>query len=185
MEFCVDTGSALSLIDEKALETHYPSLKVHVIPNHKSIQISGIGKGPITNRYVMLPLSLPTTSSRHLDILGEVHIVETLTCQLLIGNNVLRPNRIEINWGKDGMSDYLRIGDTLVPLNVRQENAIPRRMPVFASVGYYLAPGTGQAVSTMTKHPPPRDEDGFLFEPKNVMDLGTQSCLASPNALLL
>ena len=185
VEFCVDTGSALSLIDERMLKEHYLSLKIRFIPNHRKIQISGIGKGPITNRYVMLPLSMPTTSSSHLDILGEVHVVETLTCQILIGNNVLRPNMIEINWGKEGEADHLRIGSTSVPLNARQEDADLKRMPVFASKEYHLAPGTGQTVDTMTKHPPPKGDKGFLFEPKNVIDLSTHSCLSSPNALLL
>ncbi|KAI9856802.1 MAG: hypothetical protein M1824_005273, partial [Vezdaea acicularis] len=110
---------------------------------------------------------MPTTSSGHLDILGEVHVVETLTCQILIGNNVLRPNMIEINWGREGKADHLRIGSTSVPLNARQEDADLKRMPVFASKEYHLAPGTGQTVDTMTKRPPPKGDKGFLFEPKN------------------
>ena len=82
------------------------------MPDGQSICLEGISNRPITNEFVILPIELRGLNDQTVQLHGEVHIVDTLHCGILIGNNILRPSRMEICWActeADG-KDALQIG---------------------------------------------------------------------------
>ena len=99
LEFCVDTGSSLSLISRHTLAKSFPTIQILQMTGGQSVRISGIGEGPTTNQYVKLPILLISPTFEQLEISGEVHVVDSLSCQLLIGVNILRPNGVSIELG--------------------------------------------------------------------------------------
>ena len=64
----------------------------------QSVRLEGIGNGPTTNEFVMLPITLHSLNDQKVQLHGEVHVVDTLRCGILIGNNILKPSKMEIRW---------------------------------------------------------------------------------------
>ena len=120
LKFCVDTGSSLSLIDKGTLDRHFPGHTLHSMDHGKSVRIAGIGEGPETSKYVILPLVLTTDLGKEITITGEVHVIPKLSCHLLVGVNILCPNKISISWANkaQGKPDAIMVQDAKVPLNV-------------------------------------------------------------------
>ena len=63
----------------------------------QSVRLEGIGNGPTTNEFVMLPITLHGLNDQKVQLHGEVHVVDTLRCGILIGNNILKPSKMEIH----------------------------------------------------------------------------------------
>src|SRR5216117_3503414 len=85
----------------------------------QSVKLAGIGdKGPVTNRFVNLPITIKTLDRGTVWIFGETHVVDHLSCNMLIGNNILRTNHMDISWACPGAGgkDIIRIGIVYVPI---------------------------------------------------------------------
>ena len=136
LEFCVDSGSALSLIDEDVLAKHFPYLAVQSMPRGQSIRVKEIGTGPTINKYVILPLALPTIDGDTVRLQAEVHVSKRLSCGLLIGNNVLKPNRMDIKWAAQEAHGYdvLKIQEKYVRIFSQDiERRRNKRVTVYAA----------------------------------------------------
>ena len=62
----------------------------------QSVRLEGIDNGPTTNEFVMLPITLRGLNDQNVQLHGEVHVVDTLRCGILIENNILKPSKMEI-----------------------------------------------------------------------------------------
>ena len=125
IEFCIDSGASISLIDRSTLQRHFPAIYIHHMPDGQSVHLEGIGNGPITNEFVILPIELHGLNDQTVQLHGEVHVIDTLRCGILIGNNILRPSRMEIRWActeADG-KDALQIGQAYIPILSRNTQA--------------------------------------------------------------
>src|SRR5437667_9090197 len=102
----------------------------------QSVKLAGIGdKGPVTNRFVNLPITIKTLDGGTVRIFSETHVVDYLSCNMLIGNNILRTNYMDILWACPGAGgkDVIRIGTAYVPIQVIAIQKSRRRR-----VGVYL-----------------------------------------------
>ena len=94
---------------------------VLTIAKGQSVKLIGIGdKGPVMNHFVNLPITMKTLDGRTVWIVRETHVVDQLSCNMLIGNNILRTNYIDISWTYSEASgkDVIRIGIAYVPIQV-------------------------------------------------------------------
>ena len=86
------------------------------MPDGQSVHLEGIGNGPTTNEFVILPIKLQGLKGQPVQIYGEVHMVDTLRCGILIGNNILQLWKMEICWAckEADRKDVLQIGETYI-----------------------------------------------------------------------
>jgi hypothetical protein len=96
---CLDTGSGMSMIHAKELEGH-PWLER--ISLKKPVRIKGVGDALHDSwETVLLMIYIPDESGAQLaQIEGEFHIVSDLDCRLLIGTDVITPEKMLINLHK-------------------------------------------------------------------------------------
>ena len=174
LEFCVDTGSSLSLMDRDALRKHFPDVPLHTMENSQSVHIAGIGEGPSTSTYVNLPLVLTTDTGKEIQIQEEVHVVPKLSCQLLLGINILRPNEIGVSWStsQDKKKDALLIRGERIPLNAVYEapSQAPRRTVIRTITTTRIPSGHGKNIPIRAA-PRPELADGYLLNPTPQVDL--------------
>ncbi len=98
LEFCIDTGSSLSLIADSALREFFPDIMVSTIAEGQLVKLTGIGdKGPVMNRFVNLPITMKTLDGGTVRIVDKTHVVDQLSCNMLISNNILRTNYMDIS----------------------------------------------------------------------------------------
>ena len=186
LEFCVNSGSALSLIDEDVLAKHFPYLVVQSMPGGQSIRVKGIGTGPTINKYVILPLALPTIDGDTVRLQAEVHVSKRLSCGLLIGNNVLKPNRMDIKWAAQEAHGYdvLKIQEKYVRIFSQDiERRRNKRVAVYAATTTPVRAGTGCNIPI--KHDPlPPNTSGYLLSPKLVSDPSLDCFATLPNCMV-
>src|SRR5205809_168559 len=119
LEFCIDMGSSLSLIADSALREFFPDIMVSTIAEGQSVKLTGIGdKGLVTNYFVNLPITMKTLDRGTVQIVGKTYVVDQLSCNMLIGNNILRTNHMDISWAclEAGGKDVIRIGTAYIPI---------------------------------------------------------------------
>ena len=49
------------------------------------------------NHFVNLPITMKTLDGGIVQIVGKTHVVDQLSCNILIGNNILRTNHMDIS----------------------------------------------------------------------------------------
>ena len=94
---------------------------VSTIAEGQSVKLTGIGdKGLVMNCFVNLPITIKTLDGGTVWIVGKTHVVDQLSCNILIGNNILRTNYIDILWAcsEAGEKDVIRIGTAYIPIQV-------------------------------------------------------------------
>lgn len=99
-QYCVDTGCGMSLVDRRFFKEHLPN---QAILRHDALVIlRGIGKNRhTTNEYVIVVLFLygftPRGESTFIKITREFHIVNNLKANMLLGIDILKPERVVID----------------------------------------------------------------------------------------
>jgi hypothetical protein len=100
---CVDTGCGMSLVDEDWLEEQLPGATI--LNRASTVKIRGLGKEEhLTNKYLVIQRFLPEIggTGRVAEIRREFHLVKGLGCKILLGNDVIKPERwvIDVAEGK-------------------------------------------------------------------------------------
>ena len=99
-DLCFDTGCSITLIDRSWLHKTLPSAKIHQMASAITIRGLKSNKHP-TSEYTIFPLLFPgkrkdgkqvtaKTASR------EVHIIDNLKAKMLVGMDVMVPEKIDI-----------------------------------------------------------------------------------------
>ena len=85
----------------------------------QSVKLIGIGdKGPVTNCFINLLITMKILDRGTVQIIGKTHVVDQLLCNMLISNNILRTNCMDILWACPEVSgkDVIRIGIVYIPI---------------------------------------------------------------------
>jgi hypothetical protein len=97
---CVDTGCGMSCMDKEFFNREFPNVATSQIT---PIEIRGLGsKTTESSEYAIITLFLPGyTTSPNTQALAEItrefHIVDKLSCNALIGNDIIEPEGITID----------------------------------------------------------------------------------------
>jgi hypothetical protein len=84
-DVCLDTGSSISLIDATYLRKFFPDIKVM---SKSAIQLHGIGAN-LTQGWVIMNILIPTKAGHTKTLSVALHVVTTLTTNIILGNDVL------------------------------------------------------------------------------------------------
>ena len=71
-----------------------------------SLRCKGIGGGQeSSNEFVKIPITMKTFTGEPVIIIGEIHLIDNLSCDMLIGNDIMKPSNVVIKWGTFGQSN--------------------------------------------------------------------------------
>jgi hypothetical protein len=82
---CIDTGSAISLIDSNYLRKNFPSIKVNA---SSTIMLRGVGSNQ-THGWMKTDIHFVNDNRGYTSISGVFHVVTSLATKIIIGNDVL------------------------------------------------------------------------------------------------
>lgn len=161
---CLDTGAGVTLIDAEFFKTQSQG-KVAVRTMATPITVRGLGANRhSTDKYAITPLyflgeNADGASSRAL-ITREIHLVDNLKANMLIGNDILGPEAIDILIS----SNTAHIGSCgiTIPITIRTRSALQTR-PINSIRAMTLPPHSDVIIPVHSiKSMPDRD---YLFEP--------------------
>jgi Reverse transcriptase (RNA-dependent DNA polymerase) len=179
LEFCVDTGSAMSLISKDTLRQFFPSA---IVESLSRIDITGIGSGGNTaSEYATIPLELTSLRKETVNLLAEVHVVEELSCSLLIGMNVLKANHVDLRLSKD----YMGVESHKIPIRTKPVKK-RKRIPVYFAGSTPVAIPAGHSITVPIKHRKTGSlSDSFhILEPEATADLSIGIFASAPRAII-
>ncbi|TAQ83100.1 hypothetical protein B7494_g8576 [Chlorociboria aeruginascens] len=155
---CLDTGCSLSLIDKAWLLQSLPDVKIRKMA--APIMVRGISdlKHP-TTEYIVLVFYLEGEHS-YACITREVHLVDNLQAKMLIGVDILGPERIDISITKR-VATVGQCDDIDIPLRIMQRGPRVARS-VLAQDTVTVPPRSKVVIPVHHIALPDRD---FIFEP--------------------
>ncbi|GHJ85169.1 hypothetical protein NliqN6_1571 [Naganishia liquefaciens] len=84
-EVCIDTGSAISLMDSQYLKKNFPDIKVNPA---STIMLKGVGSNQ-THGWINADIHFINDCKEYTSIPGAFHVVTSLTTKIIIGNDIL------------------------------------------------------------------------------------------------
>ena len=163
---CLDTGCSVSLVDRQFLMKNLPDVEMFRMKSPISVRGIGANKHQ-TDEYVVLPIYLPGKKQNE-DVMAmisprEIHIVDQLKAQMLVGNDILQPEKIDILTS----SSMALIGscDVLVPIELKAKDSRSVNYPIHAVSTIVVPPKTTSMIPIHSVQGLP-DRD-FFFEPEN------------------
>ena len=84
-EFCIDTGTPVSLVSDECRLAFFEHCQPIPMANNRRLRCGGIGSGELFSREYMEPnINMRTLTGDNLIISGEVHVVPTLPCGMIL-----------------------------------------------------------------------------------------------------
>ena len=183
-DVCLDSGAGVSLVDRAFFKAQYSNTPIRTMAS--PLKVRGLG----TNRhetweYAICDIHLPGTKeglSATSVLRREVHLVDNLKANMLLGNDIIGPERIILDVAKK----IAHIGSTgaSIPLDVRSPKSSVQRL-VHLRKTTVIPPHAETAIPIHNVGlPASRD---FLFEPDGDFDLGMYAHMvdASTTAILV
>ena len=170
---CFDTGCSITLVDRAWFEKMLPALK-RAIPGlevrlmTKAITVRGLGSNMHqSSQYAVFPLLLPgkhRVTGKNVTAMTaprEVHIVEHLKAKMLIGMDIMVPEKIDIILSTS--SAHIGSCQVEIPLEMRARgNGQSVLQPVHAKQSLIIPPRSETRIPVHHASLPDRD---FFFEP--------------------
>ena len=170
-DICLDTGCTATLSDKRFFREKHPNTKIHVMP--APLEVSGIGQTKHSAReYAMMDFYLPGKDGRVANFRREVHLVDNLKANLLVGVDIMVPEGIAIDPSK-GIATIRSCDGIEIDISVRTRSKEVRK-PVFTKEQTHVPAHTRKAIpiggargKTLDL---PKDRD-LLFEPDLAQDV--------------
>ena len=167
-EICADTGCGVTLADKAWLLALLPHVEIRKMAS--PLRVKGLGSAMHdTNEYVLIPMYIPATKGDKrvlCRIYREVHLVDNLKAHMLLGNDIIGPEKIvlDIAQGKA----YIGSCGATAAITSKQRGPYQRRI-IHARKALAIAPRADALVPIITPQGLP-DRD-FIFEPTQQRDL--------------
>ena len=167
-EICVDTGCTMSLIDRKFLhKLMEEGLVIDIKKMPTPMTVRGLGTNQHdASEYARISIYLPGSKGTAL-ITREVHIVDNLSANALIGIDIMKPEGMML----DLQHDMMTVGscdDLQVPISTRTKQSNQVDTAIFSITRKVVAPHTDMRIPVKARRKPlrnlPSDRD-FIFEP--------------------
>ena len=164
VDVCIDSGCGVTLIDRAWLLSILPEVKILKMASPLKVRGLGTSKHE-TSEYVTSPVYLPAvdknTDKKILAcVRREVHIVDDLRAKMLIGNDILGPEKIVVDIARG--KAYIGSCDAFTTITAHQRGSFFRRH-VHVKNTLVIPPRNEKMVPTRPLTLP-EDRD-FLFEP--------------------
>ena len=158
---CLDTGCSVTLMDRAFLARTHPNLAIKRMAS--PITVRGLGSTMHeTDEYVVTPLCFPGKDATAITAPREIHVVDNLKANILVGMDIMVPEQIDIlasqakaSIGSCGIS---------VPIEMRTRAGRAVSHPVHAKKSLVVPPRSQVQVPVHHHHGSLPDRD-FFFEP--------------------
>ena len=164
---CLDTGCGISLHDINSFKEQTQG-KIPIRKMVTPITVRGIGSNKhATDEYAIVDIRLQGLKDGKPAITlirREVHLVEDLKANFLIGNNILKPEGFKIDLERN--KAFISSCGVTIPINV-QSRSIPIHKPIHLKKSTVIPPHSITPVQVHSLAAMPSDRD-FLFEPDDV-----------------
>ena len=172
-EYCLDSGTTMSIADRSYVLSQLPEVTIH--RTSESVRVRGIGtKWHDTSEYVLLDFYIPgqvEAGAAVAHFTHEVHLVDDLTAKILIGIDVIVPEAIVIDGGKQ-IATIGSCGLTTKLHVTSRGNRIDKVVRALQQV--IIPPHTHMAVPVKIRgHAIPNDRD-YSFHPQEDSRLGAE-----------
>lgn len=172
---CLDTGCGVSLVDKTWLAKKHPSQKISTMP--VPLKVRGIGASRHESKeFALTTLYIPGLdregSEVYTCIKCELHLVEGLKANMLIGNDILCTEGFTINLAS--ISAHISSCGVTIVINARNHLQFLRRN-VLANATTFILPKS-EALINFQQIPLPDSRD-FLFQPFSQQQLTLYSYL--------
>lgn len=187
---CFDMGSPISCIDRQLAETYFRKVNMRRMKGD-GVKLNGIGDGKTsTTDYKILPLYMRTLNHKVIAVVDEFHVMEYLACGILVGNDVIRPNRMETRFACEETQhqDVVSCQGQFVPIQTMNIPVVPptfRKARVIAASSAILKPGQGALIPVRIKGHFPTDTQAAFFLPSHSFSDPTVSSHASAAAAVV
>lgn len=160
---CIDTGCGTTLIDQNWLKAQLPEAKI--LKMATPLKVRGIRTSKHkTDKYVLETLYFPAINNKGQQVIVciryELHLIDNLKVNILIGNDIISAEGITINIAKERA--YIPGYKTIVPITARQHGQFVRRV-LYLTTRITIPPQL-QAFVAMNLLLLPSDRD-FYFKP--------------------
>ena len=160
---CLDTGCGVTLVDKAWLLSHLPHQKISTMST--PLNVRGIGTSKHKSaQFAALSLYFPgedeTGQRVYASIKCELHLVNGLRANIMVGNDILSPEGFVININKNRA--FIGSCGVTIPINVKQRGRFLRRK-LLASGDNVVRPRSETMIS-LAPVSLPNDRD-FLFHP--------------------
>jgi hypothetical protein len=122
-QVCIDTGSAISLIDAQYLRKNFPNIKVN--PS-STIMLRGVGNNQ-THGWYHADIHFINTDKQLTTISGAFHVVTSLATKIIIGNDVLAEEGATIDL--NGGNCTFKSAKGIVPITSVRPKVLPASHP--------------------------------------------------------
>lgn len=173
-EFCVDSGTSMSLIDKGYLKAKCPQVEIKRMVSPSSVR--GIGTQlHDTSSYAVLDFYVPGTAENNQVLAhfkGEVHLVDDLRANVLIGMDIVGPEKMKLNFENNTLTIPTCKGFQ-APIQVERRSEMVNRA-VRAVAKTTIPPGMTMPVPVrMRGKRIPNDKD-YSFHPMKEHRLGPE-----------
>ena len=178
-EICVDSGCGVTLADKPWLLALLPEVEIRRMAS--PLRVKGLGSAMHdTDEYVLIPMYIPSTKSDGTRVLchitREVHLVDNLKAHMLLGNDVIGPERIVLDIARN--KAYIGSCDATADITSRQRGPYQRRV-IHARKALTVAPRAEIMVPIGT--PAGLPERDYIFEPVAQRNLTLYAHLVDSN----
>lgn len=168
-EVCADTGCGVTLANRSWLLALLPHVEIRRMSS--PLCVKGLGSAMHnTNEYVLIPIYFPAFKQDGTRVLccivREIHLVHNLKARMLLGNNLIGPEKIVLDVTQN--KAYIRSCGVTTTITSWKLGPYQRRA-IVAKEALTIVPRTDAVVPIATfKALPKRD---FIFEPRAQRDL--------------
>ena len=156
---CLDTGCSVTLMDRAFLALTHPGLAIRTMAS--PITVRGLGANVHqTAEYVVTPLYFPGEHAIAVTAPREVHIVDDLKANILIGMDVMVPEKIDVLASQ--ATALIGSCDVSIPIDVRSRAGRAIAHPVHSKKSLLVPPHSQVQIPVHHACLPDRD---FFFEP--------------------
>lgn len=163
ISICMNSGYSVTLINRAFLLKQAPGTHVRTITSPISIREIGTNHHS-TNEYMLLDIYFPDKrdgKDMRAKITREAHLIDNLKAKMLLGTDIIGPERIDIITSKN--QAFISSYDTTVDIDFKPRSRGLTIKPVVADKET-MVPPRSQMVVPMHHASLPDDRD-FLFEP--------------------
>ncbi|KAJ9090848.1 hypothetical protein QFC20_007809 [Naganishia adeliensis] len=163
-EVCIDTGSAISLIDSQYLKKNFPTVKINAA---STIVLKGVGNNH-THGWINADIHFINEEQGHTSIIGVFHVVASLATKIIIGNDILAEEGAIIDL-KQGTCSFRSSPGVVKVISLRPKtNTVPHTPSARVQQVYTIKPGFQARIPvTLTAQPP---TSLYLLSPVQLSD---------------
>ena len=172
-EACADTGCSVTLGDKKYVLRMVPGIEIRKMAS--PVPVRGLGNRIVmTDEYVILTLYIdgiakdgtPKTAC----LTTEVHLIDDLKANMLIGNDTMVPQGIAIDYDSQTIK-FAKCENLAAPIDILTRSEPHAKRTIKAKNAVMVPPRSTIDVPVIYNGSIPQDRD-FLFEPGCQQDLG-------------